>query len=420
MSVLSNNPMWESFGLRALPCAIYGGADLGECYSTMNRISDSGSTEDWYREWTHTAARLFGVARTSEDAGHLVSAREAYFRASTYFHVSYFPLFGAPVDPRLVDAFEKETDSFQRGARLSETPIEVVEIPFDGASLPGYFLRPDASSVPRPTMLHLDGYDGSINEMYFTNGPAAVSRGYNCLLLDGPGQGRNLVRDRLPMRHDWETVVRCAVDYLLTRPEVDSNRIVLAGGSFGGYLAPRAAAFEKRIAALIADPGLWDQKPDLKAYHLPEQVVSDFPNVDRAVFSSLEQKVRSREADPMMHWKIVQRGFWVHGVDSLFDLIQELNRFEISPFASQIECPTLLTSAEGDPLGLQVDNLFNALRCPKTLIRFSAAEGANGHCDLFGRKLYHQRVFDWLDETLLGMTRRDAETNATSQKAPEV
>ena len=102
----------------------------------------------------------------------------------------------------------------------------------------------------------------------------------------------------------------------------------------------------------------------------------------------------------MMHWKIVQRGFWVHGVDSLFDLIQELNRFEISLFASQIECPTLLTAAEGDLLGLQVDSLFSALRCPKSLIRFSAAEGANGHCELFGRRLYHQRVFDWLEETL--------------------
>ncbi len=411
MGILSNNPMWESFGLRALTCAIYGGADLGECYATMSRIGDTGSREDWYREWTHTAERLFGIARHSEDAGHTVSAREAYFRASTYYRVSYFPLFGAPVDPWLVDAFEKDADAFQRGARLSESPIEMVEIPFEGGSLPGYFLRPDASSAPRPTILHVDGYDGNINEMYFASGPAAVSRGYNCLLFDGPGQGRNLVRDRLPMRHDWETVVRSAVDFLLTRPEVDPNRIVLSGTSFGGYLAPRAAAFEKRIAALIADPGLWDLKPDLKAYHLPEQVVRDFPNVDPAVFAPLEQKVRSREADPMMHWKIVQRGFWVHGVDSLFDLIRELNRFEISPFAGQIECPTLLTAAEGDPLGLQVDNLFDALRCPKTLVRFSAAEGANGHCELFGRRLFHQRVFDWLDETL-GMTKQSPQAKS--------
>ena len=404
MGVLSNNTMWESFGLRALPCAVYGGADLGECYTTMSRIGDSGSTEDWYREWTHTAERLFSIARTSEDAGHLVSAREAYFRASTYYHVSYFPLFGTPVDPRLVDAFEKETDAFQRGARLSETPIEILEIPFEGRSLPGYFLKPDASLRPRPTILHLDGYDGSINEMYFANGPAAMSRGYNCLLLDGPGQGRNLIRDHMPFRHDWETVVRSAVDFLLTRSDVDPSRIVLAGGSFGGYLAPRAAAFEKRIAALIADPGLWDQKPDLKAFGISEQVVSSPQEANRALYSQLEQKVRSREVDPMLHWKIVQRGLWVHGVNSLFDLVQELNRFEISPFADQIECPTLLTTSEGDPLGLQAERLFNALRCPKSLIRFSAAEGANGHCELFGRRLYHQRVFDWLDETL-GITK---------------
>lgn len=101
-------------------------------------------------------------------------------------------------------------------------------------------------------------------------------------------------------------------------------------------------------------------------------------------------------------------------MDSLFDMIQELNRFEISPFAGQIECPTLLTAAEGDALGHQADILLNALRCPKAFIRFSAAEGASGHCEALGRKLYHQRVFDWLDETL-GMASPEAKAELTEE-----
>jgi hypothetical protein len=42
--------------------------------------------------------------------------------------------------------------------------------------------------------------------------------------------------------------------------EVDPKRIALTGISFGGYLAPRAAAFEKRIKACIANSGIYDFK----------------------------------------------------------------------------------------------------------------------------------------------------------------
>ncbi len=91
-----------------------------------------------------------------------------------------------------------------------------MEIPFEGRSLPGYFLHAAGEPQSRPAIIHIDGYDGNINEMYFAHGPAATRRGYHCLLFDGPGQGRNLIRDGLPLRPDWEVVVRAVVDYALT------------------------------------------------------------------------------------------------------------------------------------------------------------------------------------------------------------
>ncbi|MGH3321004.1 MAG: hypothetical protein ACRDN9_12620 [Streptosporangiaceae bacterium] len=36
----------------------------------------------------------------------------------------------------------------------------------------------------------------------------------------------------------------------------------------------------------------------------------------------------------------------------------------------------------------------------KTLMRLTDAEGAGGHCEGTARRLYHQRVYDWLDGTL--------------------
>jgi pimeloyl-ACP methyl ester carboxylesterase len=399
MPILSNNPMWESFGLRALPYALYGGADIGECVTTMDRIGD-GSAEDWYREWTATADRLAAAARTSEERGHTVSAREAYFRAATYYHVSYFPLYGFPVDPRLRQAFEAEVSCFERAASLSEPVIEPVEIPFEGASLPGYFLPADETGEPKPTIVHVNGYDSNIQEMYFAHGPAAVRRGYNCLLFDGPGQGRNLIRDGSALRPDWETVVKAVIDYLVTRADIDPKQIVLAGWSFGGFLAPRAAAFEKRIAALIADPGQWDQRDGLKALPVAPGVLDDLDHADPNLFAQIEKALRSAQADPMMRWRLIQRLLWVHGKSNLYDLAREIARFEISAVAQNISCPTLITAAEGDPIAKGARTLYEALRCPRTLVEFTLAEGSGGHCEALARGLYHQRVFDWLDETL--------------------
>ena len=88
--------MWEEFGNRALLLAIERGADFGECVTTVQRVG-AGNTDDWYREWVTTADRIAAIGDASAAAGHRVSAREAYFRAATYYRVAYFPLYGAPV-----------------------------------------------------------------------------------------------------------------------------------------------------------------------------------------------------------------------------------------------------------------------------------------------------------------------------------
>ncbi len=397
---LSDNPMWEDFGTRALFYAGYGGADFGECLTTVEKVGEAGSVDDWYREWMATADRVAAIGGECARAGHAVSAREAFFRASTYYRTAYYPLYGAPVDPRLSAAFERETASFQCAATLAESPIEVLEIPFGGANLPGYFICADDSGAPRKTVIHVNGYDSTIQESYFAIAPAATRRGYHCLLFDGPGQGRNLIRDGLHMRPDWENVVRPVVDYALTRPEIAPDKIVLGGWSFGGLLAPRAAAFEHRIAALFADPGQWDQRgPILAALDLSPADKAKFPDVDRELLRPLEEWLAGPKAEPMLRWRLLQRGLWVHGKETLFDYFADMMRYEISPFADRIACPVLLTMPEGDPIAQGAATLYEALAVPeKKLLRYDALAG--GHCEVAARRLFHQQLFDWLDEIL--------------------
>jgi hypothetical protein len=68
--------------------------------------------------------------------------------------------------------------------------------------------------------------------------------------------------------------------------------------------------------------------------------------------------------------------------------------------AEQISCPTLVLDAEEDmyPKG-QPDVLYEHLTCPKTMIRFTTAEGAGAHCQCGADRLAAARIFDWLDNT---------------------
>jgi pimeloyl-ACP methyl ester carboxylesterase len=333
-----------------------------------------------------------------------VSAREAYLRAATYYRTAYYPLYGAPTDERLAENFEREMDALTRAAALWDTPVELVEIPFEeDVTLPGVFVRPDDASEPRPTIVHVNGYDSTVCEMFIAHAPAAVRRGYTILLFDGPGQGRNLIRDGLVMRPDWENVVRPVLDFALGRPEVDEDRVVLAGWSWGGFLAPRAAAFEGRIAALWADPGQWDQRDAvIPGLPLSDGDKASFPDgVDPAKLAPLEEQLRGDGGDPMTRWKLLQRGLWVHGKGTLFDYFAELTRYELSPVAAEITCPVLLTIAEGDPVAAGARKLLDGVGAKrKALIAFTQAEGAGSHTEITARRLFHQRCYDWLDETL--------------------
>ncbi len=85
---------------------------------------------------------------------------------------------------------------------------------------------------------------------------------------------------------------------------------------------------------------------------------------------------------------------------SILEYLQAMPEYSLTDRAGQIQCPTLITQAENDPLAAFADQLYDALECPKELIQFTAAEGADNHCEMHARTLFHQRTFDWLDDVL--------------------
>lgn len=252
----------------------------------------------------------------------------------------------------------------------------------------------------RPLIIFNNGYDATITDMYFPLAVAASRRGYHCLLFDGPGQGAMLYEQGVPLRHDWEIVIRAVVDFAIGQPIVDAKHIALSGWSLGGHLAPRGTSGESRIAALVADPGTWSiadlfRDVIVRMFGITPEAAANLGELEQSVIDRVDAFIRS---DRELYWKVVQRGFWVHGVDNLRAYLASAELFTMKGRAELIQCPTLITMAENDPLSAGAPAFFEALRCPKTLMRFTAREGAGAHCEMGNRSLLNRRVLDWLDE----------------------
>ena len=124
--------------------------------------------------------------------------------------------------------------------------------------------------------------------------------------------------------------------------------------------------------------------------------------IDAATPGSLAEKAIETllRANPRMRWAILQRGLWVHGARSLGDYAEAAMAMTLDGRIGTIRCPTLLTTAENDPLSKGAEAIFDELACPKELLRFTAAEGAGDHCEIDNRALATLRMLDWLAATL--------------------
>lgn len=421
MGTLFTDDFLNEFGTWPLAYIPTGGADFGEIAAIAQAVNAStadgtstaadgpdgtgtaAGTDAFYREWMSAAARLAEQAEDAFTNGHRASARALHLRASAFYASAYHPLYGDPVDPRLLTAFRAQVAQFDAGMALADAPVRPMRIPFENTTLPAYLIPAVGHEAEvRPLIVFTNGYDATITDMYFASAAYAVQRGYHALVFDGPGQGELLYEQGIHLRPDWERVIGAVIDVAVEQPMVDAQRIALSGWSLGGHLAPRAASVEHRIAALVADPALADVGAASKAMMItmgvpPEQAAA-IDDIDQGM---LDQMMQFIDANPSMHWSIVQRGFWINGVSDLRSFLRASAEYTLTDRIGDIRCPVLFTRAENDRLATGVQSFFDAVTAPKTLLEFTAAEGAGDHCEMFNRSLVNRRVLDWLDETLV-------------------
>lgn len=399
------NPQFEFELQRTLGQCAYGAAEIGECLATARRITE-GDVDSWHDEWRDTADWLFDISRDAEEAGHPVTARDGYLRAANYYRTAEFFLHGNPTDPRIRDTSRRSVRSFRRATLLFKRPIEVVEIPYEDTVLPGYFYPAEGErSTPAPLVIIHNGFDGTAEEIWAMGGRAGQERGFSILAFDGPGQGQVIREQGIPFRHDWENVVTPVVDYALRRPDVDPDRVALIGISLGGVLAPRAAAFEKRLAAVVA----WDGVYDASCIPL-EGVLADLPGSDDDRLARLEAD-EDEELDAVLRNKstengtvrwVIEHGTWVMGVPHARALYRRFADFHVRQgLAEQVEAPTLILEASEDfAFQGQPAQLKAHLGAPATLATFTPRRGGELHNQVDILRRANGVIFDWLEEVL--------------------
>lgn len=371
----------------------YGAADAGEILATVERIP-SGDFEQWYQEWFASAERMQGMAEQSASSGNPVSARRAFLRAATYFAAAAIFIDGTADPSRGVRAWKRHLRCWERFCASMSPPAEKVSIPYEGISMPGYFFRPDDAGGPWATIIFNNGSDGATCGMWVFGVAAALERGYAALVFDGPGQNAMWWLQQVPFRPDWEKVITPIVDSLQRRDDVDPNRIALSGLSQGGYWILRALAFEHRIAAGMADPGVMDVSVSFLR-ELPQEL-RDLLDAgkEKAFNEAMDEGLQDAGAEVRQNLAWRMKPYQANSFYHLFTMVRE---YSVRDVITHIQCPMFIADPDDEQFWPgQSKEVYEALVCPKTIVRFTAEEGANWHCEPKARGLYDQRMFDWL------------------------
>ncbi len=386
------DPILDQVLLFYLGEAWTGMTDTNECLETASRVKND-DPDSWTREWRKTAERLNTTADRLVSEGHASSAGQYYLRAASYYRAALHRHMH-PGSAEVKELTEREVACFTLSQKLLHAPMEVVQVPYEGIELTGYFYTsPRTAGAPAPTLIVHQGRDAWAEDCkYYAD--EAVRRGYNCLLLDGPGNGQALRRHDLAFRPDWEAFITPTVDYLLTRSEVDPQGIMEMGLSMGGYLAGRAAAKEHRLRAVIVDPGVLDWgaifMQQLKEYS-PE-MLSMYRKNPKALNSFIGV---AGKLSPFLLWGLTDT-MWKHGAKTPSDLLDRIQEFTNVDGVKDIQCATLVMDAEVEEYG-QARQFYDALTCRKDYMLFTEAEAAPLHVQTGALAVASQRVFDWID-----------------------
>ena len=391
------NPDFDYETRIVLGAAAGGIGDVGLVLATADQVTD-GDSRSWFDAWTGLAGDLAARGEAALGRGHLRTASWALLAAAEYYAKALVFVDGLADDSVLLPTFRRGRACWEKVVDASAGRFARVQVPYEGTTLPGYLLRPDASGASRPTLVFINGSDGSLPGLLGYGAAEALNRGWNAFLFDGPGQQSMLFERNVPFRYDWEAVLTPVIDCLVARPDVDPAALTGYGISQGGYWITRAVAFEHRLVAAVADPGVLDVSETWLS-RLPPALVKLLDSGQKDAFNGAitaafadASPARRRESDFRSK---------PYGIADPFDLFTEVRKYQARDVAGQVVTPMLITDPDDEQFFPgQAKALYDVLPGEKEILGFSQAQGANFHCQPTGRQLTHTQMLDWLADHL--------------------
>jgi pimeloyl-ACP methyl ester carboxylesterase len=393
MKFFYKNPIVDAYFAGVLAYSTRGGADMAEVYAAAGRISQF-DTEAWVREFSGMGERVAAMADESLARGHLITARDRYMRAFAHDRTALFQLSPLKAPERYRKLRMRSQEMFRKAISLFCQPVEVLEIPFEGKMIPGYFMKPDSSNAPRPTLITIGGGDSVCEDICLLFGLHDQERGYNIISVDLPGMGSTAL-DGMFMTPRPEKAKSAVIDHILARPDVDAERLAVLGASLGGYNVPRVAIHDMRIKAIIANSIILN----LNEYYVQVNEVEMLAKYEKTFLFRMAARFFGSWLAGL--YNVMDTWKWKWGVDTLAEWLEVCKEYVFDP--SEIDVPVLMLVGE-DELAFRHSRRFHEeamakIKHPnKKLVVGSGDLGAGGKNMLPNFNLIRETTFEWLDE----------------------
>ncbi len=360
----------------------HGGSDFAEVFTTAEKIKER-DYESWYTEWKSVGDLLTSRFYTSD-----ISKGKAFLRASRYYQAADF--FLQPADPRKLEVYNNSVEYFYRGLGLLQIPYQMKNIEFKEVTLRTLSFR--TTKKCKGTLLICSGFDGLLEELYFTNVKAALDEGYNCILFEGPGQSHVIRYQHKAFIPNWDTVVSQVVDAY--KDEIVSPKIGI-GLSLGGLLMARTSNLNPQVLDKVVlfnyFPSLLDSFKTNIPKFLHRYLETGFPMAIEKIVSFYIKKV------PFLNWQI-ENAKWVFGKSSLNELIRYCREFEELP----VKNPVLICVSKKDnyydsSLGIEYYHSLSIKE--KRLVLFDKEKYFSElHCQNGASFVTNDLIFEWLND----------------------
>lgn len=360
----------------------YGGSDFAEVSTTAEKIKER-DYESWYTEWKEIGDLLTSRFYISD-----ISKGKAFLRASRYYQAAEF--FLHPTDSRKLEVYNNSVEYFYRGLDLLQIPYQMKNIHFKEVTLRTLSFR--TTKKCKGTLLICSGFDGLLEELYFTNVKAALDEGYNCILFEGPGQSHVIRYQHKAFIPNWDTVVSQVVDAY--KDEIVSPKIGI-GLSLGGLLMARTSNLNPQVLDKVVlynyFPSLLDSFKTSIPKFLHRYLETGFPVAIENIVSFYIKKV------PFLNWQI-ENAKWVFGKSSLNELIRYCREFEELPVNNPVlVCVSKKDNYYDSSFGIEYYHSLSIKE--KRLVVFDKEKYFSElHCQNGASFVTNDVIFEWLND----------------------